>query len=106
MCPLIPVVRDSPTLPARPVRGRSSARRQHLAMAPYINSYLMVPHAVAYVSLGTFRDSKRLDLVDLWVRMALKEPGAREGPVSPAGKAVVASASAPVRASAPPGGAA
>ena len=60
MCPLIPVVRDSPTLPARPVRGRSSARRQHLAMAPYINSYLMVPRAVAYVSLGTFL---RLQLV-------------------------------------------
>jgi len=40
MCSWIPFVRDSPTLPARPVRGRSSARRQHLAMAPYINSYL------------------------------------------------------------------
>ena len=26
MCPLIPVVRDSPTLPARPVGGLSSAR--------------------------------------------------------------------------------
>ena len=57
MCSWIPFVRDSPTLPARPVRGRSSARRQHLAMAPYINSYLMVPRAVAYVSLGTFLSS-------------------------------------------------
>ena len=46
MCSWIPFVRDSPTLPAS-VRGRSSARRQHLAMAPYINSYLMVPRAVA-----------------------------------------------------------
>ena len=57
MCSWIPFVRDSPTLPARPVRGRSSARRQRLAMAPYINSYLMVPRAVAYVSLGTFLSS-------------------------------------------------